>query len=61
MYHVFVSYEGTWYLCSKNEKQNQILPLTDFLLSMCFGVSWCFKTSLVPPAAQPVSTLQHTQ
>ena len=36
MYQVFVTCETTLYLCSKNEKQNQIftyeLPLIDFLL-----------------------------
>ena len=62
MYHVFVTYETTRYLCSKNEKQKiKSLPLIDFLLSMCFGVSRCFKTSLAPPAAQLISTLQHIQ
>ena len=53
LYHKFVTYKETLYLCSKNEKQKQILTYIDFLLSMCFRVSWCFKTSLVP--------LQHAQ
>ena len=44
LYHKLVTYKESLYLCSKNERQKQILTYTDFLLSMCFRVSWCFPS-----------------
>ena len=58
MYHVFVTYEMTRYLCSKNEKQNQIFTFDWFSLYNV-EVSWCFKTTLAPAPAQLISALQH--
>ena len=43
----------------KMKNKIKFLPLIDFLLSKCFGVWWCFKTSLVLPIAQLISTIQH--
>ena len=58
MYHVFVTYETTRYLCNENEKQNQISTFDWF---SPFNVFCSFKKSLAPPAAPFISTLQHTQ